>query len=266
MKRLAFLAGALAACLGIAGCASAPPAPTPAPEPPPTETPVSPTATLEFIGHSCFLLTASDGTRIVLDPYKDYTAPREIQMFPPGMSADAVVITHFHPDHTNSEAVAGARVIYRTGTDSVGAVRLTGLTGDHGSIDGTSQGLNTVWVLDIGALKIVHTGANGVLLTPELQAAVRNADVVIFRTGGDEAHIVRPMVDQMRELNARTLIPSHYSISEKYRMAPILTVDELLAQLDPGEAVVRASGSTLDLSAGMPKQVVVLQPSALALQ
>jgi hypothetical protein len=90
--------------------------------------------------------------------------------------------------------------------------------------------------------------------------------VVIFRAGGDDAHPMKEMIDQIRELNARTLIPSHFSMSEKYRMFATLTVDEILALLDPSEAVVRIPGSTLDISTGMPRQVVVLQPSALSSQ
>jgi hypothetical protein len=128
MKSPVLVTWILLAGLGLAGCA---PASSPAPQeqaPAAIETSVSTpaaqvqaSATLEFIGHSCFLLTASDGTRIVLDPYKDYTPAREIQMFPKGIAADAVVITHFHPDHTNSDAIAGARLIYQAGTDSVGS-------------------------------------------------------------------------------------------------------------------------------------------------
>ncbi len=263
MKPLGTFVWILCAGPALAGCATAPKA---VPTPTPTETPAPASAKLEFIGHSSFLLTVSDGTRIVMDPYKDFTPAREIQMFPEGISADAVVISHFHPDHTNSEAIAGARVIYKPGTDSVGIVRLTGLAGDHGSVNGTPQGTSTVWIFEIGPIKIVHMGASGVVSQMEILSAMENADVVIFRTGGDDAHPMKEMIDQMRQLNARTLIPSHFSISEQYRMFATLTVDEILALLGPDETIVRADGSTLEIIAGMPKQVVVLKPSALSSQ
>jgi L-ascorbate metabolism protein UlaG (beta-lactamase superfamily) len=252
------------------GCATAttatpPPAAAEMPAPTPTaQEKVS--AVLEFIGHSSFLLTASDGTRIVMDPYKDFTAPREIQMYPEGISADAVVISHFHPDHTNSEAVAGARVIYQPGTDSAGIVRLTGLAGDHGLVNGAPNGANTVWVFEIGPIKIVHTGANGVVTQPEILAVIENADVVLLRVGGDPAHPVKEMVDQIRSLKARTIVPSHFSMSTEYRFFSTLTVDEFLDQIGTGETIVRADGSKLEVNAGMPEQVVVLKPSALASQ
>ncbi len=220
---------------------------------------------LEYIGHACFLLTASDGTRIVIDPYQDYTVPREIQMFPEGITADAVVLTHFHPDHANWKAIAGARLISEPGTDSVGMVKLTGFKADHGIFNGAPAGLNTVWVLEIGDIKIVHPGGSAVITQPEILKAMEGADVVIFRASGDGAHPEADMLKQMRELKTRTLIPTHYSISSQYRYTT-LTLEEFLGLLGPDETVVRDGTSTLEVTDGMPAQIVVLEPSALKSQ
>jgi L-ascorbate metabolism protein UlaG (beta-lactamase superfamily) len=230
-----------------------------------TETPVPAAVTMEYIGHACFLLTASDGTRIVIDPYQDYTVPREIQMFPKGITADAVVLTHFHPDHTNWKAIGGARLISEPGTDSVGMVKLTGFKADHGIFNGAPAGLNTVWVLEIGGIKIVHPGGSAVITQPEILKAIEGADVVIFRASGDGAHPSLEMLKQMRELNTRTLIPTHYSISAEYRYTT-QTLEEFLALLGPDETVVRDGTSTLEVTDGMPTQIVALEPSALKSQ
>ncbi|MGB7538508.1 MAG: MBL fold metallo-hydrolase [Anaerolineales bacterium] len=254
-----FLAGMLLTGCLVAGAQAATPVPIA------TDTPIPATVTLEYIGHACFLLTASDGTRIVIDPYQDYSAPREIQMFPKGIAADAVVLTHFHPDHANWKAIAGARLISEPGTDSVGIVKLTGYKADHGIFNGAPGGLNTVWVFEIGDIKIVHPGGSAVITQPEILAAMENADVVVTRASGDGAHPVPDIMKQLRELKTRTLIPTHYSISAEYRYTT-LTLDEFLAMLEPDETIVRMNGSVLEVTAGMPKQVVVLQPSALASQ
>jgi L-ascorbate metabolism protein UlaG (beta-lactamase superfamily) len=264
MKSSRILMLFLPALAWLAGCAAAPES-TPAPQPTATETPEPVSAVLEYIGHSCFLLTAPDGTRIVMDPYRDYLVPREIQIFPKGIRADAVVISHFHGDHDNWQAIQGARPIFEPGTDSVGMVKLTGLTGDHGIVNGAPTGNNTVWVFEIGPIKIVHMGANGVVTQPEILAAVRDADVVIMRAGGDLGHPVPEMMKQLRELNTRTLLPSHYSISAEYRYT-VLTLDEFLGLLGPEETVVRSESSELVVTPGMPRQVVTLIPSALASQ
>jgi L-ascorbate metabolism protein UlaG (beta-lactamase superfamily) len=248
--------------ISLSGCSAAK---AQAAAPTATESPVPVTVTLEYIGHACFLMTAPDGTRIVMDPYKDYTVPREIQKFPTGITADAVVLTHFHPDHSNWQAIAGARLISEPGTDAVGIVKLSGYAGDHGIFNGAPAGNNTVWVFEIGGIKIVHMGGAAVVTQPDILAAIKDADVVIMRAGGDGAHPVADIIKQLRELNAHTLIPTHYSISADYRYTT-LTLDEFLALLGPDETVVRADGSTLDVTAGMPRQMVVLKPSALASQ
>ena len=251
----------LLAGIWLSGC-SAIQAQAVAPAPTAAETAVPAIANLEYIGHSSFLLTASDGTRIVMDPYQDFTTPREIQKYPKGITADAVVLTHFHPDHSNWKAIAGARLIFEPGTDAVGIVKLSGFAGDHGIFNGAPAGNNTVWVFEIGQIKIVHTGGAAVITQPEILAAMENADVVIMRASGDGAHPVADIMKQLRELNTRTLIPTHYSISAEYRYTT-LTLDEFLGLLGPDETVVRMDGSELEVTAGMPRQVVVLRPSAL---
>lgn len=264
MKSSRIFFWSLLALLGMAGCATVQ-AQAPTPEPTATDTPVPATARLEYIGHSCFLLTASDGTRIVMDPYRNFNAPREIQMFPEGITADAVVVTHFHGDHANWQAIQGARLIYEPGTDSVGIVKLTGLVGDHGIVNGAPVGNNTVWVFEIGEIKIVHMGGNGVVTEPDILAILENADVVIMRAGGGDTHPVPEIMKQLRELKTRTLLPSHYSFSADARFT-ILTIDEFLGLLGPEETVVRSESSELEIASGMPRQVVVLKPSALASQ
>jgi hypothetical protein len=62
---------------------------------------------------------------------------------------------------------------------------------------------------------------------------------------------------QMQQINARTIIPSHYSISEDARFNIWATVDEFLETL-PSDIVVVREGSEIQVTPGMPKQVAVL--------
>lgn len=137
--------------LPMAGCGSAR-TPDPTPEPTLTQTAqptAQPTATatfpsgpiqLEYIGHASFELTAGDGTRIVMDPYKTGQAPLEIGKYPPGIVADAVTISHFHPDHDGIDNVGGnPKEIYKPGEYQVGAVKITGYKSDHGYLNGVPE-------------------------------------------------------------------------------------------------------------------------------
>ena len=94
------------------GCAAPTSVPTAAPTYPPataapTLAPTSPPEpiTLQYIGHSSILITAPDGTHIISDPYGDH--PSGLAAFPADLTADAVTISHYHPDHANVLAIKG---------------------------------------------------------------------------------------------------------------------------------------------------------------
>ena len=254
----------------LAGCASAPAAtPTPAATATPAATPtadVNPVV-LEYIGHSCFLLTTGDGTQIVMDPYKTGAVPEEISKFPEGITADLVTISHFHPDHDNINGVGGKpRAMYQPGTDGIGPVKITGYESDHGYTAGVPTGDNTAFVFEVAGVKIVHLGAAGVITQPDLLAAIENADVVIIDAMGTDSHPVPEMMAQLRKSGVRTVIPGHNSFSETNLYYGSLTVDGFLKSLSPDEKVTRMSGSTVTVTPGMPVQVLVLTPLALSKQ
>jgi len=262
------------------GCTAAR-TPQPTPEPTLTQT-VQPTATatvpsgparLQFIGHDCFLLTAGDGTRILMDPYRTAYVPIDISTFPPNLTADLVTMSQLHPDHSGIREVAGnPRGMYQAGVNHIGAVTITGYTTDQAYFDGSPAGGSgmtiavTVFVLETGGVKIVHMGAAGVIAQDDILAAIENADVAIIDAMGTDSHPVPEMMAQLRKSHVRTVIPAHNSFHENDRFYGALTVEEFVKMLTPDEMVTRASGSEITVTPGMPVQVLVLTPSALAAQ
>jgi L-ascorbate metabolism protein UlaG (beta-lactamase superfamily) len=139
-------------------------------------------------------------------------------------------------------------------------VKITGYESGEGSPSGPT-GHNTVFVFEIGSVKIVHMGDGGVIDAPQVLAAVENADVIIVNIGG----YVLPFdqfMDQMRKINARTIVPSHYSISADARFYTWATVDEFLGTL-PSDVVVVKQGNEMQVTPGMADQVAVLTPLTL---
>jgi L-ascorbate metabolism protein UlaG (beta-lactamase superfamily) len=226
---------------------------------------------LEFIGHDCFLLTAGDGTRIVMDPYRTSYVPVQISKFPENLTADVVTVNHLHPDHAGTSYVGGTpRVIYTPGPDQAGAVKITGYKSDQGYFDASPQGgstvLVTVFVFEVGGVKIVHMGAAGVIVDQEILAAIEHADVVMIDAMGTESHPIPEMMAQLRKHGVRTIIPAHNSFKENERFFNALTVEEFIHQLSSDEVVNRADGSEITVTPGMPVQVLILTPSALLAQ
>jgi Beta-lactamase superfamily domain len=147
----------------LVGCAAATPAPaaTPSPVPAPTTQPsLTPAPViLQYIGNSCTLMTAPDGTRIVSDPYGEYSHPAGIGPLPDDLEADGVTISHTHPDHNNAQGVKGTpQIITASGTFQVGMVKVTGYGGYEGSPSGPSSNPHTIFVFEVGGVKIVHLG------------------------------------------------------------------------------------------------------------
>ena len=140
-------------------------------------------------------------------------------------------------------------------------VKITGYKGDHGLVNGKTEMENTVFVFEIGGVKIVHLGAAGVVTQSDILAAMEDADVIIVDIMGDAAHPLKDELDQLLERNVRTIIPTHYSFDGQPRYYGSATLEEFL-QIIPSDLPIVKQGSTLQITANMPKQLVILAPMA----
>jgi L-ascorbate metabolism protein UlaG (beta-lactamase superfamily) len=232
-----------------------------------TPTPTPKSVTLQYIGHSCFQLTISDGTNIIMDPYQSMSAPREIAQFPAGLSVDFVTISHFHPDHSNILGIEGdPKAFIEPGVYQAGSVNITGYQGDHGLIDGEPSGENTVFVFEIGDIKIAHMGAAGLITQKDILAAIEGADIITFDADASDRHPVAEMLDQLKQSHVRTIILTHYSFSEDNRYYGAPTLDNFLNMLPDDQMVVVEDGSAISVTRDMPDQVLALTPLALSRQ
>lgn len=120
--------------------------------------------TVEYVGHAAVVIEAADGTRVLIDPYNGskwmgYT-------FPSDLEADAVLITHPHYDHDAAWNVSAGTPVYREPlTQDIGPVRIIGVEGEHSGgqrfRDRGIEPYNVMWVVDVGGLRLAHTGDNG---------------------------------------------------------------------------------------------------------
>jgi L-ascorbate metabolism protein UlaG (beta-lactamase superfamily) len=220
---------------------------------------------LSWLGQSCFVLETAAGTRIVMDPI-----PKGLGYdLPPGLKADAITVSHEHADHNNVGLVVGKpRVIRGLTADKKGwtrvdekvrevAVRSVGVY--HDDKRGAERGLNTVFVFEIGGLRVAHLGDLGHVLTDEQLSAIGSVDVALVPVGGVftiDGYQATRVVDQLRP--RLIVVPMHYKTAA-------LTIKELEpvdAFLERKANVRHAPTNTLDLtlSKARPAAEIVVLP------
>lgn len=173
---------------------------------------------IEYIAHACFRIHSPDGTRVVIDPYAGrvwigYDLPENL-------AADAVLISHPHYDHDAGQRRGhdfpwdeSVQVFRGPGVHSVGDIRITGIEGRHADPYGMEFGqINTIWLLEIAGLRIVHIGDNGPLTDKNI-AELGRVDALMLPI--DSQHHILGEEDIegiLSALNPTVVIPMHYRI------------------------------------------------------
>jgi L-ascorbate metabolism protein UlaG (beta-lactamase superfamily) len=172
--------------------------------------------TIEYIAHACFRVSSPSGKQVLIDPYAS-----RVWLgydFPPNVGADAVLISHPHYDHDGGEAMkrpvpwsSDKLVLRKPGTNQIGDITVIGYVGKHADPWGKEFGqINTIWLLEVGGLRIVHLGDNGPLTDGTVRALGR-VDVLMIPIDS-QFHILKAdQIAAIRErLLPRVLIPMHY--------------------------------------------------------
>ena len=239
---------------------------------PPTSTTAAPTSKtaadtpvrLTWFGQSAFLLEASDGTRIIIDPYQPGTSGSGLGYSPIAEGADAVVVTHEHTDHNAVDEVSGNPQVFRQPTEAtIGSTKITGVPSFHDDQGGASRGSNTIVVLDDGALRVVHLGDLGVALSAGQIRTIGRVDVLLVPVGGTYTIDAATALEQVFALAPRVVVPMHYKTT-KVKL-PLAPVDDFLARTEhAGLRIHRVGGSSMELSPDtLPDttEVFVLEPA-----
>ena len=142
---------------------------------------------IQWLGHSCFLLTTADGTRIITDPYdvKSYQGALSYKSLD-GIKADIVTISHTtHPDHNHFDAIGGQRrIVKRAGDVDIGKVHITGVTSFHDEAKGSERGLNLIFIISADDIRVCHLGDLGHVLTEGNARGMGKVDILMIPVGG----------------------------------------------------------------------------------
>ena len=162
------------------------------------------------LGHSCFLLEESTGTKVVTDPYSS-----DIGITLPPVTADVVTVSHSHYDHNNVKAVSGdPMVIDKPGMHDVKGVQIFGLNTYHDELNGAKRGSNVIFNIRMDGVNVCHLGDVGHGPSPMMIEAIGPVDILLIPVGGTytiDAEVAKEYVDR---LMPSVVIPMHFKTDD----------------------------------------------------
>jgi L-ascorbate metabolism protein UlaG (beta-lactamase superfamily) len=212
---------------------------------------------IKWSGHSCFLITSKDGTRVITDPY---TVGGGINYSPIKETADVVVVSHGHGDHSNVSAVQGKpEVVKGGGTKTAQGIQFRGIASYHDASQGTQRGPNTIFCFTIDDIKLCHLGDLGHVLSPGQVNEIGAVDILFIPVGGFytiDAFAASQVCDQLKP---KVVIPMHFKTPRC--TYPIAGVEDFFKGK---KNVRRVGGSEADFERErLPAatEIVLLQPA-----
>ena len=191
---------------------------------------------IEYMGMSCFVVTTSNGTRIITDPF---LAGPSGQILHPELRhepADIVTVSCGHYTHCNVFAVAGMPYIFkRTEPAEIKGITFTGVSTRHLEMKEVSRirpdGINFIIRFEVEGIKICHLGALGHKLSNDQLKQVGKVDILMAPVGGVSTLPVKDATEVCRQLNPKVIIPMHYG-SERCTCPSWATVDDFIEGKD----------------------------------
>jgi len=213
-------------------------------------------------GHAMVSIETYWNLRVVIDPYS-----LDIGYDDPQITADLVLITHEHADHSNADLVGGDPTVVH-GLDSAGklvrvdhtldrmpdspepswtdarqgparsehAIRVTSSPAWHDGSQGAERGATAMFIIEVDGVRIVHCGDLGqTSLTEEQIARMAGVDLLLIPVGGKYTVDGRAAAEIVRQVKPRVVVPIHYH-------TPDLSID-----LEPVEPFLEALGRDYDV-------------------
>lgn len=163
---------------------------------------------ITWYGHSCFRLESKD-ISLLVDPFS-----AEIGLRPPKIKDNIVLVTHQHYDHNNIEGMPqDSFLIKGPGEYEVKGVLVKGIQSFHDKSQGKERGLNTIYVIKMEELVLVHLGDFGESkLSEEQIEKISDIDILMIPVGGTYTINYKEAVEVINQVEPKIVAPMHYKI------------------------------------------------------
>lgn len=184
---------------------------------------------IKWMGHSCFLLTADQGVRILTDPF-DSSVGYKV----PETAADIVSTSHDHFDHNYTQAVQGNFFhVHKAGHFSHKGIEITGVATFHDDENGTKRGKNVIYKFVIDGIHVCHCGDLGHVLMPEQVKEIGRVDILLIPVGGFYTIGPAQAAEVAAMLHPSVIIPMHFKTDAI--QFPIEGVEGFLQKMGGGQ-------------------------------
>ena len=194
--------------------------------------------TIQWLGHSSFLIVTPGGATALTDPHSRYASPTV---------PDIVTISNEHPTHNQAQSVpGGARVLRGRTSDgewievnvTVGDLSIKSLPSSGGNaIDIPAQ--NTIFVFRTEGLCIVHLGNLRQPLNEAQRQRLGRPDILMIPIDGHWTLSYDQIATTITQLQPAIVLPMHYDFPEHVRLfmefikatGPVRTTNETMLKL-----------------------------------
>jgi L-ascorbate metabolism protein UlaG (beta-lactamase superfamily) len=181
---------------------------------------------IQWLGHACFLVTSSDGTRVLTDPFD-----KSVGYPVPAVEADVVSTSHSHFDHNSVSVVKGSpKVVRNAGESAAAGISFLGVSSYHDDAGGAKRGRNIIFVWEMDGMRLAHLGDLGHTLTDDQVAEIGKVDILLIPVGGTYTIDAKQATKVVQQLSPKLVFPMHYKTDAI--SFPIAGVDEFLAGKD----------------------------------
>ncbi len=168
---------------------------------------------IKYIGHASFLLTDSQETTIITDPYKAGSYGGALMYDPITDSADIAVISHDHEDHADVMSLPKRPLMVRTDS-SVRGIEFDIVNTYHDDAQGEKRGNNRVTSFILDDIRISHLGDLGHILSPEQIEEIGKVDILLIPVGGKFTIGPKEAAQIVQDLNPFIVIPMHFKTNK----------------------------------------------------
>lgn len=209
-----------------------------------------------WYGQACFKVKGK-ATSLVFDPYdSDFTG-----LLPLKVEASIVCVSHDHKDHNNTQAVkpveGGERpfIISGPGEYEISGINIVGIPSFHDERQGQDRGKNTLYLVTVDEVNVVHLGDLGQKKLEQDQVEqLSSCDVLLIPVGGVYTIDAKSASDIIAQLEPKIVVPMHYKIEGlKFGLD---TVDKFLTSM--GKEKLEAEPKLSISKERLPEEVEVV--------